>query len=249
MRTEPQIYCRIRKLEKELYLEQLQKQVKQIGINEKDSLYGNYQDILQSSGREWCISQSSVWGIPIPLFFYKDSQKSRLFMKKSVVEHISRLIQEKGANAWETLSVQELLPAQYQKLAPSLEKCNFYYDYAFVNGVCYKNYVGEYERVAKALKIEEARIGGMISGQETRAQAQHQPDKKQPQNVAFSDGLQMNDINQIVITGKDQNEEWLKFMSQIQGQTTFCSSSTCMHVVPLLTVPQASRYGRCAPGQ
>ncbi len=51
---------------------------------------------------EWCISRQRAWGVPIPALFHRDGGISRAVMTGDTIEHIIRVISERGVDAWWT---------------------------------------------------------------------------------------------------------------------------------------------------
>ncbi|KAL8987529.1 MAG: hypothetical protein Q9177_003268 [Variospora cf. flavescens] len=53
-----------------------------------------------NSRAEWCISRQRTWGVPIPALYFKDSGKA--IMTSESIEHIIKVVAERGTNAWFT---------------------------------------------------------------------------------------------------------------------------------------------------
>ncbi|XP_056151676.1 isoleucine--tRNA ligase, mitochondrial isoform X2 [Lampris incognitus] len=61
----------------------------------------------------WCISRQRSWGVPIPVFYHKETGEA--LMNKHTVPHISKLFKEKGSDCWWELPLETLLPAEVLK--------------------------------------------------------------------------------------------------------------------------------------
>ncbi|DBA71778.1 TPA: hypothetical protein ACH3X2_011042 [Trebouxia sp. C0005] len=69
---------------------------------------------------DWCISRQRKWGLPIPVFYFKDSGEA--LMTEETIEHITGVIAAKGSDAWYQMPVQELLPDSLKDQADKLDK-------------------------------------------------------------------------------------------------------------------------------
>ena len=69
---------------------------------------------------DWCISEDSNWGIPIPFFTRQDS--GEILIDPEIVSHVADIIRLHGSDAWFTFSVKDLLPARYHNIADKLQK-------------------------------------------------------------------------------------------------------------------------------
>uniref|UniRef100_A0A8C5BPM0 Isoleucine--tRNA ligase, mitochondrial n=1 Tax=Gadus morhua TaxID=8049 RepID=A0A8C5BPM0_GADMO len=61
----------------------------------------------------WCISRQRSWGVPIPVFYHKDTGEA--LINKHTVSHISTLFKEKGSDCWWELPLESLLPPEVLK--------------------------------------------------------------------------------------------------------------------------------------
>ncbi|XP_054651382.1 isoleucine--tRNA ligase, mitochondrial isoform X1 [Dunckerocampus dactyliophorus] len=61
----------------------------------------------------WCISRQRSWGVPIPVFYHKETGEA--LINKHTVSHIATLIKGEGSNCWWELPIDTLLPADVLK--------------------------------------------------------------------------------------------------------------------------------------
>ena len=74
------------------------------------------------SGRgDWCISRQRSWGVPIPVFYDKETG-NEVLLDEHTLSHIQNIFSEHGSNAWWTMSEEELLPDVYKAEAEKWKK-------------------------------------------------------------------------------------------------------------------------------
>ncbi len=69
----------------------------------QDRIYG-----MIEKRPDWCISRQRSWGIPITLFFCVECGGT--VISQEIIDHVSGMIEQKGADVWFTESEETLLP-------------------------------------------------------------------------------------------------------------------------------------------
>jgi len=74
------------------------------------------------SGRgDWCISRQRSWGVPIPVFYDKETGNDVL-LDEHTLNHIQKVVKEHGSDAWWTMDEEALLPDIYKEDADKWRK-------------------------------------------------------------------------------------------------------------------------------
>ena len=81
---------------------------------------------------DWCISRQRSWGVPIAFFRLKSTKE--VVLDEDVLEHVASLFDTYGADAWYSMSIDELLPEGSKYKADELEKINDILDVWFDSG-------------------------------------------------------------------------------------------------------------------
>uniref|UniRef100_A0A8B9J7L7 isoleucine--tRNA ligase n=1 Tax=Astyanax mexicanus TaxID=7994 RepID=A0A8B9J7L7_ASTMX len=72
----------------------------------------------------WCISRQRSWGVPIPVFYHK--QTGEPLINKHTVAHIAKVFAEKGSDSWWEEPIETLLPPDVLKKVSSQESLTDY---------------------------------------------------------------------------------------------------------------------------
>lgn len=70
---------------------------------------------------DWCISRQRSWGVPIPVFYDKETG-NEVLLDEHTLEHIQTLFAEHGSNCWWTMDEKDLLPEMYKNEADKWKK-------------------------------------------------------------------------------------------------------------------------------
>lgn len=81
---------------------------------------------------DWCISRQRDWGVPIA--FFRDKTSGEVIFEPEVLEHLTRIFQEEGCDAWWNREVVNLLPPSWTTKANDLEKGKHILDVWFDSG-------------------------------------------------------------------------------------------------------------------
>jgi isoleucyl-tRNA synthetase len=57
---------------------------------------------------DWCVSRQRAWGVPLTVFFCKEC--GEILVSQEIIDHVASIVEKQGADAWFSLSEEELLP-------------------------------------------------------------------------------------------------------------------------------------------
>ncbi|WP_298615531.1 isoleucine--tRNA ligase [uncultured Thermosynechococcus sp.] len=90
---------------------------------------------------DWCISRQRSWGVPIPVFY--DKETGEPLLTAETIAHVQGIIRDRGSDAWWELSVAELLPESLRDQADRYEKGTDTMDVWFDSGSSWAAVLGD----------------------------------------------------------------------------------------------------------
>ena len=95
---------------------------------------------------DWCISRQRVWGVPLPVFYHK--QSGEVLLNDESITHIEGLIRAQGSDCWWKLPVEDLLPPSVKGFASDYVKGSDTMDVWFDSGSSWATVLKESDHVA-----------------------------------------------------------------------------------------------------
>ncbi len=89
---------------------------------------------------DWCISRQRTWGVPIPVFYHR--QTGEVLLNEATLSHIQALIGEHGADVWWERDEAGLLPEAYADQAEHWRKGTDTMDVWFDSGSSWAGVLG-----------------------------------------------------------------------------------------------------------
>ncbi|KAL7458643.1 hypothetical protein ACHAWC_010253 [Mediolabrus comicus] len=97
---------------------------------------------VESRG-DWCISRQRSWGVPIPVFYDKETGGTEVLLDEHTLDHIQSVFAEHGSDAWWKMDEVDLLPEIYKDQADKWTKGTDTMDVWFDSGSSWAGVVQE----------------------------------------------------------------------------------------------------------
>mmetsp|Transcript_15982 Transcript_15982/g.44195 ORF Transcript_15982/g.44195 Transcript_15982/m.44195 type:complete len:1048 (+) Transcript_15982:180-3323(+) len=96
---------------------------------------------------DWCISRQRSWGVPIPVFYDRETG-NEVLLNDDTLDHIEKIFAEQGSDAWWKLDEADLLPEQYKAEADKWKKGTDTMDVWFDSGSSWAGVANERDELA-----------------------------------------------------------------------------------------------------
>ncbi|XP_038667926.1 isoleucine--tRNA ligase, mitochondrial [Scyliorhinus canicula] len=111
----------------------------------------------------WCISRQRCWGVPIPVFYHKETGES--LINKYTKEHLIKLVEEHGSDCWWTLPLDQLLTKEILKKSGGSDVSNYVkgediLDIWFDSGISWSYVLEDENNVADVYLEGKDQLGG-----------------------------------------------------------------------------------------
>ena len=107
---------------------------------------------MVSQRSDWCISRQRSWGLPIPVFYYKDSND--IFINEETINQICEIFKKEGSSSWWSRDIIDFLPTKHKKLSNVLVKGTDTLDVWFDSGTSWKTVLNSKDSLPADLYLE-----------------------------------------------------------------------------------------------
>ncbi|XP_062911815.1 isoleucine--tRNA ligase, mitochondrial [Mobula hypostoma] len=111
----------------------------------------------------WCISRQRSWGVPIPVFYHKETAEP--LINKYTRDHLVKLVKEYGTDCWWTLPLDQLLTKEILKKSGGSDVSSYIkgediLDIWFDSGISWANVLEDMDNVADVYLEGKDQLGG-----------------------------------------------------------------------------------------
>ncbi|XP_072121179.1 isoleucine--tRNA ligase, mitochondrial [Mobula birostris] len=111
----------------------------------------------------WCISRQRSWGVPIPVFYHKETAEP--LINKYTRDHLVKLVKEHGTDCWWTLPLDQLLTKEILKKSGGSDVSSYIkgediLDIWFDSGISWANVLEDMDNVADVYLEGKDQLGG-----------------------------------------------------------------------------------------
>lgn len=111
----------------------------------------------------WCISRQRCWGVPIPVFYHKETAEP--LINKYTRDHLINLMKEHGTDCWWTLPLDQLLTKEILIKSGGSDVSNYVkgediLDIWFDSGISWANVLSDVDNIADVYLEGKDQLGG-----------------------------------------------------------------------------------------
>ncbi|MFN7900168.1 MAG: isoleucine--tRNA ligase [Synechococcaceae cyanobacterium] len=162
---------------------------------------------------DWCISRQRSWGVPIPVFYHRET--GEVLLNKASLDHIQALIANHGSDVWWERDEAELLPPELAAEAAQWRKGTDTMDVWFDSGSSWAGVLGGLGAAAEAAGATSAgaETGITPAGPASADGALAALDAKAATALQPDDRLQATGLQypaELYLEGSDQHRGWFQ---------------------------------------
>ena len=149
---------------------------------------------------DWCISRQRTWGVPIPVFYHRES--GEVLLNADTLAHIQALIAEHGSDVWWERDEAGLLPPAYAAEAHQWRKGTDTMDVWFDSGSSWAGVLGGLNGAGEE--------GGTFAGPAADDGALAATEAAAAPQAASSADTPLNFPADLYLEGSDQHRGWFQ---------------------------------------